>query len=137
MDVLEGLLIAAAVVALAWVVLVVALWLNRPTRELVPAAIRLVPDLGRLVAALARDPATSRGARLALGGLALWLAMPFDPVPDFLPVVGALDDLVVAVLVLRWVLRRAGRARLRQLWAGSPEGLGLLERLLGLPDTAV
>lgn len=132
MDALQGLLVAAAVIVVAWVILVVVLWLNRPTRDLVPAALRLVPDLARLVARLARDPATPRGAKLALVGLGLWLAMPLDPVPDFLPVVGALDDLILAVLVLRWVLGRVGADRLGEAWSGTPEGLGLLQRLLRL-----
>jgi uncharacterized membrane protein YkvA (DUF1232 family) len=61
--------------------------------------------------------------------------MPFDLVPDFLPVIGQLDDLVVVVLVLRWVGRRIGQDRLRELWTGSDDGWRLLARLLGWSAT--
>lgn len=60
----------------------------------------------------------------------VWIASPIDLLPEFLPVIGPLDDLVVTALVLRWVARRVGRPRLRELWPGPPEGFALLERLL-------
>lgn len=110
--------------------LIATLWLHRPTRELVPAASRLLPDLARLVARVGGRQATPCSSKLAVGGLGVWLAMPYDPVPDILPAMGQLDDLIVAVIVLRWVLRRAGAERLRAAWSGSPEGLALVERLL-------
>jgi uncharacterized membrane protein YkvA (DUF1232 family) len=109
---------------------VLLIWLHRPSRELALPALRLLPDILRLVRRLLADPATTRGHRAALIGLMVWIASPIDLVPEFLPVIGPLDDLVVTALVLRWVARGVGRNRLRELWPGPPEGFALLERLL-------
>lgn len=118
------------VVVSLWLLLITVLWLNRPTRDLAIPAARLVPDLARFVRALLADQDTPRSAKVALGGLLLWIVSPIDLIPEFIPVIGPLDDLVVTALVLRWVGRRVGRERLRRAWAGSPEGWALLERLL-------
>ena len=122
-------LLASALVA-AWLLLVGLLWLNRPTRDLAGPAARLIPDLARLVRSLLADRDTPRSVKLALAGLLLWIVSPIDLIPEFIPVVGALDDLVLTALVLRWAGRRIGREQLRRHWSGTPEGLALLERLL-------
>jgi uncharacterized membrane protein YkvA (DUF1232 family) len=70
--------------------------------------------------------------RVALVGLALWIASPIDLLPEFLPGIGPLDDLVVAAVVLRWAARRLGPQTLRRHWSGSVDGFALLLRLLGL-----
>jgi uncharacterized membrane protein YkvA (DUF1232 family) len=92
----------------------------------------MLPDVLRLTAGRARDPATPRSCKVALAGLAVWLASPIDPIPEFLPVIGPLDDIVVTAIVLRWVGRRVGEQGLRAHWPGSDDGFGLLLRLLGL-----
>ena len=95
-------------------------------------AVRLLPDLLRLLRRLATDPTLPRGVRLRLVlGLA-YLAMPIDLVPDVVPVLGYADDVVVLALVLRSVVRRAGPAALSRHWPGSPEGLAVVTRLAGL-----
>jgi uncharacterized membrane protein YkvA (DUF1232 family) len=127
--VLIGLVVLAAV---TWLLFATVLWLHRPSRDLVVGSLRMIPDLLRLVRALAADDATPRSARLALGGLLIYLVSPIDLVPDFLPGIGSLDDLIVAGLVLRWVGRRVGSAGLRSHWPGTPAGFEVLERLLGL-----
>jgi uncharacterized membrane protein YkvA (DUF1232 family) len=93
---------------------------------------RLVPDLVRLVRALLSDAATPRSGKVALGALLLYLVSPIDLVPDFFPVIGSIDDLIVSGLVLRWAGRRIGVETLRSHWPGRPEGFDLLRRLLGL-----
>ena len=87
----------------------------------------LVPNLLLLFRDLARDPAVSRGAKawLAFGGL--WLVSPIDLLPEFLPVIGPLDDAIVAALVLRHVVKVAGVEVVRTYWRGAPE---TLDRLL-------
>jgi len=60
---------------------------------------------GRL-RALARDPGVPRSVRWTILGLALYLASPIDLIPDFLPVVGYLDDVLIVLLVLRYIRRR-------------------------------
>ena len=93
---------------------------------------RLVPDLVRLVRALVADDATPRSVKVALGALLLYLVSPIDLVPDFLPVIGSIDDLIVSGLVLRWAGRRIGVETLRSHWPGRPKGFDLVRRLLGL-----
>lgn len=127
---LSGLLIALALVAVAWLLFLLVLWLHRPTRDQVGPLVRLIPDLGRMAHGVLRDPATPRSVKVAIGFLLVWLASPIDLIPDFLPVVGVLDDVLVAAIVLRWAARRVGAESLRSHWTGSPEGWQLIERLL-------
>jgi uncharacterized membrane protein YkvA (DUF1232 family) len=128
--VLGPLAVFVAVVVGVWLVAVVVIWLHRPSRELAMPLLRLVPDVLRLVRRLMADPTTPTPVRLALGGLLVWIISPIDLLPEFLPGIGPLDDIVVSVLVLRWAGRRLGRERLREQWPGTAESFALLERLL-------
>jgi uncharacterized membrane protein YkvA (DUF1232 family) len=132
MALVEGLLAVAAAIALAWLVLVLVVLLHRPSRELVVPALRLIPDLVRLVRSLLADRQTPRQVNVALGGLLVYLISPIDLIPDFLPLIGSVDDLVVTTLVLRWAGRRIGVDGLRAHWAGSETGFAVLLRLLDL-----
>lgn len=107
----------------------------RPRGVPLGEAVRIVPDIARLVRSLVADPRTPLGVRLALLGLVAWLVSPIDLVPEFIPVVGPLDDVVVAVLVLRYARRRVGEAELRRRWTGSSAGFGLLLAVLGGPSS--
>jgi uncharacterized membrane protein YkvA (DUF1232 family) len=113
-----------------WIALIVVLWLIRPRDVRAAELVRLVPDLLRLVRDLIADGAVPRGVRLALVGLLLWLVNPIDLIPEFIPVLGPLDDVIVAVVVLRYVRRRLGADELRRRWRGSETGWALIERLL-------
>ena len=95
-------------------------------------AVRMLPDLLRLLRRLAADRTLPRGVRLRLVLLLAYLATPIDLVPDVVPVLGYADDVVVVALVLRSVVRRAGPDALRRHWPGSPEGLAVVTRLAGL-----
>ena len=117
---------------LAWGVLVAALWLNRSAALRGRDALRLLPDLIRLLRRLAVDPTLPRGVRIRLWLLVGYLVMPIDLVPDFIPVIGYADDLVIVAFALRSVTRAAGEEALGRLWPGSPEGLGAVRRLAGL-----
>ena len=97
----------------AWTVAILLVWRAAPGRTTVLDAVRLLPDVLRLAARLARDPATPPSCRVALAGLAIWIASPIDLIPEFVPVIGPLDDIVVAAIVLRWVGRRVGDDALR------------------------
>jgi uncharacterized membrane protein YkvA (DUF1232 family) len=94
--------------------------------------LRLLPDLLRLLRALAGDRTLPRGVRVRLVLLLVYLASPIDLVPDVVPVIGYADDVLVVALVLRSVVRRAGREALVRHWAGTAEGLAAVERLAGL-----
>jgi uncharacterized membrane protein YkvA (DUF1232 family) len=83
-----------------------------------------------LVRRLAADDRVPRRTRLTLAALAVYLVMPIDLVPDFMPVVGHVDDAILVVLVLRAVVRAAGPVILAEHWPGRPRGLQLLRRVL-------
>ena len=126
---------AAGALLLLWGALVLALWLARPDQVTLREALRLVPDVVRLLRRLAADPGSPRGVRLRLWLLLAYLALPVDLVPDVVPVLGQADDAVVVVLVLRSVLRRVGEAALERHWTGTPAGLRAVRRLGGLPGS--
>jgi len=115
----------------AWALLVVVLWLLRPRDVAVSELVAFVPDLVRLVRALIADREVEGRVKLALAFLLAWLLSPIDLIPEFIPVLGPLDDVVVAVIVLRFVRRRLGIEALRSRWPGSEAGFGLLRRLVG------
>jgi uncharacterized membrane protein YkvA (DUF1232 family) len=92
------------------------------------AVARFVPDCLILFRRLLGDPRVPRRHKLLLGALAGYLALPFDLIPDFIPVLGQLDDAVVVVLGVRAVLRAAGADLVREHWPGPPQSLELLLR---------
>jgi uncharacterized membrane protein YkvA (DUF1232 family) len=115
----------------AWILLVVVLWIARPRDVRLGELARVVPDIARLVRDLLADRATPRAVRAALVILLAWLVWPFDLVPEFIPVLGPLDDVVVAVLVLQFVRRRLGDDALRRHWRGTDDGFALLTGVAG------
>jgi uncharacterized membrane protein YkvA (DUF1232 family) len=117
------------VVFVAWLLLVTLLWVNRPPLEYVLAALPLVPNVTRLVRSVRADPATPRRSRLALGALYLYLRSPIDLLPDLLPGIGTVDDLIIAGVVLRGVARRIGLPAVRSHWPGSDADFDLICRL--------
>jgi uncharacterized membrane protein YkvA (DUF1232 family) len=126
----RGLLIAAGVLLAVWVLAVVAfLAVGRKTiaRELVT----FLPNLIRLFRGLLGDARVPRSSKALLAVAAVWLASPIDLIPEFLPGVGALDDAVIAGLVLRHLVKRAGPEVVRDHWRGDPRSLSLLLRLSG------
>lgn len=114
-----------------WAILVVMLWVFRPRDVRLGELVRTVPDLLRLVRGLLADRTVPLGARLALVGLLIWLLNPIDLIPEFFPVLGPLDDVIVAVIVLRYVRLRVGLEDLERRWPGPPEGFVLLSGILG------
>ena len=117
---------------LVWVVLALVLWLTKPGDYDLKEALRLLPDLIRLIKRLAADPATPRGVRIRLALLLGYLALPFDLIPDFVPVLGYADDAIIVALVLRSTTRSAGPDALAKHWPGTPQGLAALNRLCRL-----
>jgi uncharacterized membrane protein YkvA (DUF1232 family) len=119
---------------LLWVALVVALWVARPDDLRLREALRLLPDVVRLLRRLAVDSTVPRGARVRLWLLLAYLASPIDVVPDFLPIIGYADDAILVAAVLRSVTRRAGAEAVERHWPGTPEGLAAVRALAGLRD---
>ncbi len=113
-----------------WALLIALLWIVRPKDVPLGEALRIVPDLLRLVRSLVVDRTVPLAVRAALIGLLAWLLNPIDLVPEFIPVLGPLDDVVVAVIVLRYVRGRIGEGELWRRWPGTADGYALLSRVL-------
>ncbi len=107
------------------------LWLLRSGRhEQARAVAGFVPDCVVLFRRLLADERVSRGRKFVLIGVVAYLAMPLDLVPDVIPVVGQLDDAIVVVIALRWILRSGGPELLREHWPGPSASLAALTRLV-------
>jgi uncharacterized membrane protein YkvA (DUF1232 family) len=120
--------IGLVVLVSLWLVAVLVL-LRLGRRTLARELLTLLPNLVRLFRGLLGDPRVpgSSKALLLLGGL--WLASPIDLIPEFLPGIGGIDDAVVASLVLRHLVRRAGPDVVRDHWHGDPRTIGLVLRV--------
>jgi uncharacterized membrane protein YkvA (DUF1232 family) len=124
--VIRLLVVALLVVGALWTLLVLL------GRTLPPGLARdlagFLPACVTLVRRLRRDPRVPRSAKVVVVLAGLWAVSPIDLIPEFLPVIGALDDVVVVALALRFAGRRVPREVLHEAWPGDP---ALLDRLLG------
>jgi uncharacterized membrane protein YkvA (DUF1232 family) len=117
-----GVFLAIYASILAWLVI-------RGRDEDARAFATIIPDCIVLVTRLARDPRLPRRRKLLLAALVAYLSLPFDLVPDFIPVAGQLDDAIVVALVLRHFIRAGGEPMMRELWPGPERSLALILRL--------
>lgn len=99
-------------------------------RQYVRAVAGFVPDCVVLFTRLMRDKRLPRRHKLLVAALIPYLAMPFDLIPDFIPVAGQLDDAVLVAFVLRRVIRKDPDL-VRELWPGPPTSLAVVLRLAG------
>jgi uncharacterized membrane protein YkvA (DUF1232 family) len=123
-----AVLAGAAVLLSSWAILV--LLAHRLPPGLLRDLAAFLPDCVTTARRLRGDPAVPRRAKVAVGFAALWVLSPIDLIPEFLPVIGPLDDVVVVALALRYAARSVPRETLLGAWPGNP---GLLERMLGPP----
>lgn len=123
---LIGLAAGAALLVASWGGLILL------ARRLPPGILRdlaaFVPDCVTTVRRLRKDPRVPRRAKIAIVAAGLWVASPIDLIPEFLPVIGPLDDILVVALALRYAGRQVPRDVLLSAWPGEPR---LIERLLG------
>ncbi len=91
-----------------------------------------VPDCAVLFARLVRDPCVPRRRAALLIPLAAYLSSPIDLIPDFVPVIGLLDDAILVALVLRLVVRGCRPADLEAHWPGAPSSLRVVLALAGV-----
>lgn len=117
----------------SWLALVLFVLVRRPERGRLSEGLRLLPDTVRLLRRIASDRSVRRGVRVRLWLLFAYLAFPIDLVPDFVPVIGYADDVVVVAATLRSVVRGAGPEVVRRHWPGTTDGLEALWRLARLP----
>ncbi len=94
----------------------------------------LLPNLVRMCRTLLRDPRVPRSSKLLVGFAVVWFASPIDLVPEFIPVLGPLDDAVLAALVLRHLVKRAGHDVVAEAWPGDPATLSRIMRLARIPS---
>jgi uncharacterized membrane protein YkvA (DUF1232 family) len=124
---MTGVAIGLGACLLLWALAVAALALAGRGAD-ARALARFVPDCVVLFRRLLGDERIPRRRKLALIALLGYLASPIDLVPDFIPLVGQLDDVLAVVLVLRFVLRAADDDLLAEHWPGPPHALALLRR---------
>jgi uncharacterized membrane protein YkvA (DUF1232 family) len=115
---------AVAVLYLGSILLLIALGRRADARALAG----FIPDCLVLLRRLLSDPRVPRRRKLVLALLVAYLVMPLDLVPDFIPVAGQLDDLIIAALALRYALRGGSVALLREHWPGPARSLDLVIR---------
>ena len=126
----EWLLIALGIFIFLWAGFVALLYTSG-RREDARALAGFIPDCIVLVHRLLHDPRVPRRRKLLLVALIAYLALPFDLVPDFIPVAGQLDDVIIVALVLRHVLRGGGETVLREHWPGPEASLLIVLRAAG------
>lgn len=119
-----GVAVGLMVVSWALLILLARRLPPGPLRELA----RFIPDCVTTIARLRRDPRVPRRAKVALVLAGLWVASPIDLIPEFVPVIGPLDDVVAVALALRYAARQVPRRVLLDAWPGDSR---LLERLIG------
>ena len=117
-----GVLLAVYGAFLGWLVV-------RGRRGDARAVLTLIPDCIVLVSRLVGDPRVGRRRKLLLLALVGYLALPFDLVPDFIPIAGQLDDAIIVALILRRFVRSGGEELIRELWPGPEQSLTLILRL--------
>lgn len=124
---LQAILVAVGVLLLTWLVLMLL------ARRLPPGLAKdlagFLPDCVTAARRLRRDPRVPRRAKIAVLFGMLWVLSPIDLIPEFLPVIGPLDDVVVVALVLRYAAKTVPSEALFEAWPGNPD---LLRRLLGV-----
>ncbi len=130
MDLSTLLGIVVALVAF-WALLLVLFWALRPKGVSVRELLGLIPAIVRLLRSVIGDRSAPLDVRLVLVGLLAWILSPIDLIPEFIPVLGPLDDVVVAVVAMRYVRRRVGVEDLRRRWTGTDDGFALLLRVIG------
>jgi uncharacterized membrane protein YkvA (DUF1232 family) len=132
----RGFLIAVGIVVAVWAVAIAALWIFG--RKLAAKQLaRTIPDLVALTRGLIGDPRVPFGSKVLVAAALLWLISPIDLVPEFIPVLGPLDDVIVVGLVLRHLVKRAGPIVVQDHWRGDPRVLRAALRVAGvrLPET--
>lgn len=115
----------------AWGLALVVLWVLRPRGVAVRDVFAVVPDLVGMLRSVVTDGTVPLDVRVLLVGLLAWILSPIDLIPEFIPVLGPLDDVVVAIVALRYVRRRLGVAELRSRWPGTDDGFAVLGRVVG------
>ena len=114
-----------------WALLLALFWILRPKDVPLRELVRIVPDVIRLLRSIIGDRSAPLGVRAVLAFLLVWIVSPIDLIPEFIPMLGPLDDVIVAAVALRYTRRKLGVEDLRRRWVGTDDGFALLVRLIG------
>jgi uncharacterized membrane protein YkvA (DUF1232 family) len=114
-----------------WLILLGLFWAFRPRGFPVRELLGLLPDLLRLLRSVIGDRSVPLDVRIVLVGLVAWIVSPIDLIPEFIPVLGPIDDVVVAIVALRYMRRRLGIDDLRRRWTGTDDTFAALVRVIG------
>ena len=101
----------------------------RSRQEVLREALLLLPNLGKLLFRLLRDPRVPRNRRWAMAAVGAYLASPIDLIPDFVPVLGGVDDLLVTAFAVDYLLKASPEEVITEHWDGSEDGLELVRGL--------
>src|SRR6478735_4396452 len=123
---LQWLFIAAILIVLSWLVMI--LLAKRLPPGLAKDLATVLPACVTTARRLRKDPRVPRRVKIAVAFAGLWVLSPIDLIPEFLPVIGPLDDIVVVVLALRYAARHVPRAAIDEAWPGERR---ILDRLIG------
>lgn len=127
---MRAIVISLLIAAALWLLTVISLIVSGrkgSARELVT----FVPHLIGLFRRLLGDPEVPRRAKVWLWVGVVWIASPLDLIPEFIPIVGPLDDVLVAAIILRRLVKASGPDLIRRHWSGDEGSLALLLRLSG------
>jgi uncharacterized membrane protein YkvA (DUF1232 family) len=124
------LIVTFGLVAAIWLALIVALLLVG-RREEARALASFIPNCLVHISRLMHDNRVPRRRKLLLAALIGYLALPFDLIPDFIPIAGQLDDVLVVAFVLRRFLRSGGDQLVREHWPGPEQSLRVMLRVAG------
>ena len=127
------LISVAATLLTTWLLLIAGLIILRTKGVPLAEGLRLLPDVLRLLRRLAADRTLPWTVRARVWIAIAWLISPIDLIPEFLPVIGPADDIIVVAILLRSLIRRAGPETVQRHWPGTPDGLAVLARLCKLP----
>lgn len=132
---MTGLLIGAGIALAIWAIacLLMVVFAKRLPPGLLRDLLEFLPACVTTARRLRVDPSVPRRAKVALLIAILWVLSPIDLLPEFLPVIGPLDDVVAVVLLLRYAARAIPAERIFAEWPAEPR---LLERMLGRPGPA-
>lgn len=121
--------------AISTLLLIAALSVKR-SRDALIELVRLIPACIALLRAIMRDPTVPRRAKIAPALVLVYLAIPIDLIPDFIPGLGYLDDALLVAWAIRHLIAAAGRERVAAHWSGDPATLERILRLAGVREAA-
>ena len=117
--------IGLGVLLLSWLLMIVL------AKRLPPGSAKdlasVLPACVTTIRRLRKDPRVPRAAKVAIALAGLWVLSPIDLIPEFLPVIGPLDDVIVVALAFRFAARRVPHDAIYEAWPADP---ALLDRLL-------